>query len=150
MSELYRTAMGIQSNLDSYPSDSPIQQIIKREGTQKINEEWTPHRRLLATERMYFMPDGLTQQSDDAIEFTEAKLTADIPGFVIAKIGVRNIVSLRCFESVVLGPADEIESVLIDLEMDLTGANTVLQVGEIIRRPLYVPVEDVTFISLAA
>jgi hypothetical protein len=150
MSELYRTAMGIQSNLDVYPSDSPIQNFIKHEGMQKINDAWTPHRRLLSTDRMYFMPDGLSQQSDDAVEFTEAKLTADIPGFVIAKIGVRNIISLRCFESVVLGPADEIESVLVDMEMDISGANTVLQVGVRIRRPLYVPVEDVTFITLAA
>jgi hypothetical protein len=99
---------------------------------------------------MFFMPDGLSQQSDDAVEFSEAVLTADVPSLVIAKIGVRHIVSLRCFESIVLGPAQEIEPALIDLEMDLSDANTVLQVGQRIRRPLYVPAEDVKFISLAA
>jgi hypothetical protein len=150
MSQLYKKAIRLQSELDSMEPDSAEQGIVKTYGLQRINSEWTPHKRAIRSSRAYFIPDGFTQFDDDTVEFDETLVTAEVPSLSIAKLGIRQVIALRCFEPVVLGPATSIEADLVDLDMDLSNATTTLPLHQHIRRPIYIPVEDVTFITLVA
>lgn len=151
MSTIYKQSMALQAHLDTVPETDSSKQAIARMGLELINERWDGSlTRAAHTSAAYFIDDGLTTESllYPTQKFGEVILKGTIPRIACVDVSDRLVVSLPFFDAVVLGPVQEVESELVAYEMEECA--TVLSLGTRIARPLYTPVENLSFITFAA
>jgi hypothetical protein len=153
MSELYRDIMKFQARLDCLQENAYAQTMLTVIELPRIQEAWTGDvRRVARTDRAYHLNDGLTEDSRryPIVEFGSVILNGSVPRVDCVQIGDRSVVVLPFFNYEVYGPTIEIASDMVGHEMDIDFVDTVLPINTRMDRPLYLPVESVAFIALAA
>ncbi len=155
MATLYEQSMQLQAIMDKASAAEmySAHKIIKKIGLASINERWSSELvRAARTTKAYFIPDGLTLESYiyPSQEFGKILLKGSVPRVDCVGILGRKTIALPFFDAVILGPRQEIEAELVDMDHELDGYDTVLPLDTPLKRPLYVPVENLEFIAIAA
>ena len=150
MSEIYRETITLQRTLDLQSSTASLKERRRAvaECLGRINNYWISEEgRAAHAKSAYFIDDRLTFDSYicPTKKFGEIILKGTVPRLACIEVSDRLVLALPFFDSVILGPKVEIEPELIELEMD--EGDVILPLGKEIRRPLYVPVEDMVFIT---
>lgn len=143
--------MALQNHLDGIPEKTSGRELAAKWGLNKLNSRWDPSLvRAARADSAYFIDDSLTAESSiyPCQRFGEVILKGHVPRISCVEVAGRLTLALPFFDAIVLGPTQNIETELVDYELD--GFDTVLPLDVIIRRPLYTPVEDLRFITLAA
>jgi len=150
MASIYEQSMSLQAHLDS--KESRIDKnTIATLGLQIINNKWDSSLiRAARSSSAYFIADGLTTESfvNPLQKFDEVVLKGHVPRITCIDLLGRFIIVLPFFDAEVLGPTQEIEAQLVEYELD--GYDTALPLNTTLQRPLYTPLENLEFITLAA
>lgn len=126
---------------------------MARRYLEEINVGWRPGQvRVAHAEGAYHVDDELTMESlmYPFQVFGEIILKGTVPRVSCIDVNGRLVVSMAFFEPTILGPVQEIEPELVDLDIELSGQDVILPVGTRLRRPIHVPVEDIRYSLLAA
>lgn len=153
MATRFERSKELQRILDSPVDSEEFKLHCIKMSLGDINEGWRPLQpRLMHSEAGYHIDDQLTVDSlvNPTRMFGEIILKGTVPEVRCIHVFGRYIVALPVFEPTILGPQQEIEAGLLDLEMEMSGADTALPIGVRMRRPIYVPVEDLHFSMLIA
>lgn len=153
MATRYERSLELQKILDSPVDSDEFKRHCMKMSLEDINVGWRAQQpRLMHAEAGYHIDDKLTLDSlaIPTRVFGEIILRGTVPEVRCMQFYGRYIVALPVFEPTVLGPKQEIEADIVDLEMEMSGADTVLPVGIPLRRPIYVPIEDIQFSMLIA
>jgi hypothetical protein len=151
MSSIYRRTMGLQKNLDESGDPIDVRHDFAQMYLDTINEHWDASvARLARASCAYLADDRLTRESDlyPSQRYGEVVLKGTVPRVGCIAVADRLVVALPFYDAVVLGPRLEIEPELLDLELD--GSDSVLPLDTPMSRPLYTPVESLSFITLTA
>lgn len=149
MITVYDQSMALQRILDE--SSEPILDRYAIISLETINEQRDSCPiRVARAGVAYFIDDELTTDSliNPVQQFGEIVLKGTVPRVKCIDVSGRLVLALPFFEAKILGPAYEVEPEIIELELD--DCDTVLPLGTTISRPLYAPVESLSFIMFAA
>lgn len=151
MARIYKKSIALQRQLDQAQESLDLKLDFARIYLDEINKQWDSLQpRAARSSCAYFIDDKLTTDSlmSPSQKFGEVILKGTVPRIGCINISGRLVVALPFFDAVVLGPVQEIESGLVDYELD--ECDTILPLEVPIRRPLFTPVENIGFIALAA
>lgn len=151
MPSIYVQSMALQKHLDTMPEASAEKIRMATIGLGPLNDRWdSAVKRAAHAKEAYFVDDQLTMESfiHPTQKFGEVVLKGHVPRIACVEISERLVLALPFFGAVVLGPSQEIEPELVDYELD--DCDTVLPLGVPMARPLYTPVESLSFITLSA
>ncbi len=151
MATIYAESIALQAHLDLMPQDSEERDTTLSVGLRLINSRWDPSLpRAARASSAYFIDDGLTMDSllTPSQEFGEVLLKGRVPRIGCIDLIGRLTIAIPFYDAVVIGPSQEIEPELIDYELD--DCDSFLPIGVTIRRPIYTPIESLSFIALTA
>ncbi len=147
----YDHCMRLQEQLDAHEGSLDERIGMARmflEGT--VNPNFNSHIRFAHADRALQVADGLTLDSYvfPQREFGEIALKGMVPRVTCVRVDDRLIVTLPFFSSTILGPSQELEAGLVELEME--DSDVVLIPGETVARPIHTPVESLRYVKYAA
>lgn len=151
MSTVYEHTIKLQDHLDASPNPTTDLCKFAQAYIGVVNHRWDPlSKRIAHASRAFFIDDQLTTDSFiyPSQKFGEVILKGYVPRISCIDVSDRLIVALPFFDAVVLGPVQDIEPELVDFELE--GYSTVLPMGTPLERPLFVPIEDISFVTFAA
>jgi len=151
MATIYEQTMALQARLDNMPKLNIDSRDYAKISLAVINDRWDSSSiRAARSSAAYFIADALTTESYiyPTQKFGEIVLKGIVPKISCIDVDNRLVVALPFFGATVLGPAQEIEPELVEYEIG--DYDAVLPLDVRIDRPLYTPVENLGFITLAA
>lgn len=149
----YEKLAALQRLMDIEDISREVKVHALKEGLGEINDGWNADQvRVFRANFAYHIDDGLTEDSlmNPHRVFGEVIVKGTVPELRCIESDERLMIAFPFCKPIVLGPEQSIEPGLVDLEMDLSHADTVLPLGVPLRRPLYIPFCDITFTMLAA
>ena len=151
MTNFYENALGLQVLMDGASDISIDKSVISEVGLRDINLQRDPTGiRVAHASEAYFLNDGLTIESEvtPVQKFGEILIKGRAPRVDCVDILGRSVIALPFFDAVVLGPRQEIETDLLDFELE--DCDTVLPLDTRLQRPLYIPVVSMISTMFAA
>jgi hypothetical protein len=153
MATRFETSRELQKVSDTPNNDRTLKLGLARSYLEEINTGWRPRQvRIAHAEGAYHVNDELTTESlmYPFQVFGEIILKGTVPRVSCIDVNGRLVVSMAFFDPTILGPTQEIELGLVELDMEMSGHDIILPIGTTLRRPIHVPVEDMLFSMLAA
>ncbi len=148
MTSYYELSLALQTHLDAIPKDGADKRVVALGALRTINERFDSSRmRAAHASSAYFIDDQLTTDSFlmPTQKFGEIILKGNVPRVACTRILGRFTIALPFFNSIILGPSQEIEPELVAYELD--DYDSVLPIDTPIRRPIYTPVESILFMT---